>query len=247
MATSPIYPGHEQMYDDPLGSVVELHAPGFLGTNAQRLAFVTTGMTASKQWYETDTNLCYQWTGSAWQLIGVRSYGSLTGKPAIDVTTGLPTALTILKQKSGNQLFGSSANWSSGSANVTLTAGTWLLNGAGYFFNSGTTAGYTIAAVLFATADGANSVSVPTALATGGTITLKSGQAGMNPIATGSSSLSTTSAPGGQTQTLVQEPVIVAVSANNTIYLVPNANMTTPANAICVTDIWAKLISTATS
>ena len=67
--TSPIYPGHEIMYDDPVGSVVELHAPGFYGTNAQRLAFVTTGLTVSKLWFETDTNVCYQWNGTSWQTI----------------------------------------------------------------------------------------------------------------------------------------------------------------------------------
>lgn len=79
--TSPIYPGHEIMYDDPVGSVVELHAPGFYGTKAQRLAFVTTGLTVSKLWFETDTNVCYQWNGTSWQTIAA-SGGSVTSVTA---------------------------------------------------------------------------------------------------------------------------------------------------------------------
>src|SRR5208283_2177930 len=66
---SPIYPGHELCEDDPLGTAIRNHAPGFVGPNAQRLAYNTTGLRTSKTWYETDTGLTYQWSGSAWGLI----------------------------------------------------------------------------------------------------------------------------------------------------------------------------------
>jgi hypothetical protein len=66
---SSLYPGHELCEDDPLGTVLRNHAPGFVGTNAQRLAYKTTGLRTSKTWYETDTGLTYQWSGSAWGLI----------------------------------------------------------------------------------------------------------------------------------------------------------------------------------
>jgi hypothetical protein len=66
---SPVYPGHESLYDCPQGSCVELHAPGFVGTNVQRLAYPWTPAT-SKTWYETDTGLTYQWTGSSWIPFG---------------------------------------------------------------------------------------------------------------------------------------------------------------------------------
>lgn len=79
--TSPIYPGHEALYDDPLGKVVELHAPGFVGTNAQRLAFSTVGLTVSKFWFESDTGNLYQFSGTNWNqvlsVIGTQTPGNI--------------------------------------------------------------------------------------------------------------------------------------------------------------------------
>lgn len=38
----------------------------YLGTNAERLAYSTTGLTAFSTWWETDTRKGYVWDGTAW-------------------------------------------------------------------------------------------------------------------------------------------------------------------------------------
>lgn len=38
----------------------------YLGTNAERLAYSTTGLTAFSTWWETDTKKGYVWDGAAW-------------------------------------------------------------------------------------------------------------------------------------------------------------------------------------
>lgn len=62
---------HAYFTNDPtLSTGHQLHPPGFTGTNAQRVAYPTATLLGSEQWYETDTGLTYQWTGTVWGLFG---------------------------------------------------------------------------------------------------------------------------------------------------------------------------------
>ena len=41
-------------------------AERLVGTNAERLAYTTAGLTAGAQWVESDTGDVYWWNGTAW-------------------------------------------------------------------------------------------------------------------------------------------------------------------------------------
>lgn len=41
----------------------------WIGTSAERIAFVTTGLGAGSSWQETDTVYIYEWTGAAWMKL----------------------------------------------------------------------------------------------------------------------------------------------------------------------------------
>lgn len=94
--TSPLYPGHEKLYDDPLGQVVEIHAPCIVGTNAQRLVYNTTLLSISKFWFEKDTKLCYQWNGVSWQNISAgEAVTSVTGSSPIVSSGGATPVISL--------------------------------------------------------------------------------------------------------------------------------------------------------
>ncbi len=69
---------------DTTGALQNLHVPGYVGTNAQRLAYITSLLRQSEQWFETDTDDTYQWSGTAWQLLG--GDGSVSNTPASSFT-----------------------------------------------------------------------------------------------------------------------------------------------------------------
>jgi len=49
----------------------------FLGTNAERIAYTTTGLREGVQWVESDTNAVYIWNGSIW--VGAGGGSSVLG------------------------------------------------------------------------------------------------------------------------------------------------------------------------
>jgi len=55
------------------------HHSGFmlLGTNAERIAYTTTGLREGVQWVESDTNAVYVWNGSIW--VGAGGGSSVLG------------------------------------------------------------------------------------------------------------------------------------------------------------------------
>lgn len=62
---------HSSYTNDPVLQIgLQIHPPGWAATNAQRLAYTTSFLSPSVQWFETDTGLTYQWSGTAWQNIG---------------------------------------------------------------------------------------------------------------------------------------------------------------------------------
>ncbi len=177
MPTSPIYPGHELMYDDPVGSVVELHAPGFVGTSVQRAAFNTTGLTRSKQWFETDTGKTYQWSGSAWGLLLGAPAAGTSGQLLIWGTGNSPAFQTV----GGDGTLSSSGALvisTLGGNPVSKTVPNVVLNGLAY-----NTSGQTITSI---TLSGTNATVTQTSHGynSGDTVVIKNatGQTGVNAI-----------------------------------------------------------------
>lgn len=92
---------HSSYTNDPVLQIgLQIHVPGFSGTNAQRMAYNTSFLSQSMQWYETDTALTYQWTGTAWQLLGsgvVGVSGSVISGPlTVTTTLAMNQRLTII-------------------------------------------------------------------------------------------------------------------------------------------------------
>lgn len=78
---------HNQLFNDPvIGLNHGLHVPGFNGTHAQRVAYSTSYLLVSDQWFESDTLRSYQWTGSYW-----RQLQTLTTDTATPTFTPTPT------------------------------------------------------------------------------------------------------------------------------------------------------------
>lgn len=154
----------------------------------------------------------------------------------------LPSTTSVLSNTSGSVTPNASGNWYSGSATITLTPGTWLINGLVCGFNQGGSAAFSNLSYVFSIADGANNNTQPTAISTTGNVTLKAGQANFN-------NGFVTSPPGvaGTPCSLASEPILVAVSANTQIFCVPNASMGTASFARIKSDIWALKVSSATS
>lgn len=90
---------HDQYVNTPnSASGKQLHVPGYTGTSVQRAAETT--MVQSDQWYETDTGLTYQYSGTVWTLFGsggVVGSGSVVSGPVfITSTVQLNQRLTII-------------------------------------------------------------------------------------------------------------------------------------------------------
>jgi hypothetical protein len=69
--------GHWNATNDPI--VVtgrQLHVPGFTGTSSQRVAYTTSNLQVSDQWFETDTGTTWQWNGLVWSLMGGGGVGN---------------------------------------------------------------------------------------------------------------------------------------------------------------------------
>lgn len=80
---------HPSLSSDPIDPLRHgLHVPGFLGTNAQRLAYDTASLLQSDQWFETDTLLTYQWDGEAWNTLGSTSVPVFLTDPNFHVSGG---------------------------------------------------------------------------------------------------------------------------------------------------------------
>ena len=63
-----------------------------IGTNAERIAFVTTGLKAGSTWETTDTGLIYKWDGTNWftaakESLSLAAGTAIIGKVGIDQTT----------------------------------------------------------------------------------------------------------------------------------------------------------------
>ena len=123
---------------------------------------------------------------------------------------------------------------------ITLTAGTWLINGNIALSGNGT---YTQGSYVWATANGANSATQPSA------VTPKAGLATpLNPPGTTNGNLTVEITTGTlDIFSITPEPMCMAVSTNTTIYLVPYAAGPLVGNPEIQVHIWAYKISTATS
>ena len=90
---------HDQYTNTPASATgKQLHVPGYVGTSVQRIAETT--MVQSDQWYETDTGLTYQYSGTVWTLLGsggVVGAGSVISGPLLVTSTiSMNQRLTII-------------------------------------------------------------------------------------------------------------------------------------------------------
>jgi hypothetical protein len=159
-------------------------------------------------------------------------------------SSALPPSVTFLSATSSEKSIGSDDDWMQMTGNsITLTAGTWIVNGVVEFGNGGTSPDYTSVDYVVSTANGADDSNKPTAVSTTGNVTLKAG------LPTPTYDIFFTNASENISQyTHTIEPLAIAVSASTAIYLVPFANCGgTATNGRAITNIWAYKISTATS
>lgn len=170
---------------------------------------------------------------------------ALTGM--VTATAGSNTtdiSLSYLSATSSEKSVVSDDDWLLMTGNsITLTAGTWLVNGMVGWGNNGTSPDYDSCDYVVAIANGADNNSQPTAVSTTGNVTLKAGlvQPSYNLFFDNSGwNL-------GQFNCTI-EPMVIAVSANTDIYLVPYVNTAaTATNGRVTTNIWAVKLSNATS
>jgi hypothetical protein len=131
----------------------------------------------------------------------------------------------LLTTTSGSKTPSATNNYHALTTNsLTLTAGTWRLFGSGNFSNGGTTPAYANAGLLWASANGADSSSVPAALSSTTGLTVLSVDNSNNKSSYGSAGMAD--------PPLIPAPMtIVRCSSSCTVYLVSYATMTTAANA----------------
>lgn len=176
----------------------------------------------------------------------ITSTGGATPNIGINLAGLLPSSISALNNSSATMTLQHNGDWVSGSATISLTAGTWLIFGLAMFGDNGSSPSYAfIYPAAFCTADGADTNSKPTVVSTTGNYTLKTGlpdPAGQ--VSNSNFPFPTNTANGG---CWPMEPIILAVSATSSVYLVPNCNAVTATNAKIKTNIWALKISTATS
>lgn len=152
-------------------------------------------------------------------------------------TPPLPSGLRILNANSSVLTPGTSAEWYTMTGNsITLTPGTWMVNGVVDFGDSGTSPTYSVINAAWCYANGANSATQPASISTN----LKAGQAALG---TNNSVLTAAITTGSE----AMQPILVATSSGLPIFLVPFATMTTATNARIATNVWAMQVSTATS
>lgn len=174
--------------------------------------------------------------------------------------TPLPPTINVLNATSSEKTPGGSNQWMAMTGNkVTLTPGTWMLQGSVYFANSSAAdVKYSSYSYVLATANGADSSSQPTAVATGGNITVKAGVPSFPDLSAtpgadakdGGFWIGTGSTSPSMSSRLFRgniSPCIVAVSANTDIYLVPLAAASSIGSARVTTNLMAVKLSTATA
>lgn len=123
------YPNHDLLTNDPqVPKNKELHVPGYTGTSAQRVACVT--MVRSDFWFETDTNLLYQYNGTAWQSIAVSAGAvvSVSATSPISSTGGSTPVISWINIRSEIWLNGGNG---SGATNTMIRRFTTVVKNAG--------------------------------------------------------------------------------------------------------------------
>lgn len=151
----------------------------------------------------------------------------------------VPTVTTLYTLSTSFSSTGS-GNYTTGSGNaVTLSAGTWSLNGACAFSANGGDPVYTALNFGWYASNGGNSGSAPATLVT------KTGNPG---ALLGVPAFNTTSGIGGLTGAELANPILISTSSPVTVFLVPFPSYTGSAgNTKFNTEIQATLISTATN
>jgi hypothetical protein len=97
----------------------------YIGTAAERGAFVTTGLQAGSTWKESDTGLEYNWSGAAWfvsssETVSIAAGSSIIGKVGIDQTTD-GTTNKVQARNATHDNFNANANLQVGDADVSVS------------------------------------------------------------------------------------------------------------------------------
>lgn len=155
--------------------------------------------------------------GSNWQVRAFFSSKLLTATSSVKTATGANN----YHQMTGNS--------------VTLTKGSWQVNAAVAFLDNGTTPAYTTVGLGVFGANGADTVTIPTSLASTGNLTVDG--------ALYTAGLQTLHLVPSSSSAIVNGPTIyVTVTTSVTIYSVPFSNHTTSANTRITTYLNARKI-----
>lgn len=152
--------------------------------------------------------------GANWQIIGKKETAFLSG-------TGSHGSMTS-----------SSAIWLSGSASVPLTPGTWRLGGTVAADETSGALGFITLDGAFATADGTNTSSTPAF-----TVPFSGGINGLSGVL----QLTQPGTTGGTNAVVTMPALVVTVTSNTTIYLVPLAAVSV-ASTNCASNIIAERV-----
>jgi len=150
------------------------------------------------------------------------------------------SVVTLLTATSGTKTPGASNNYLAMSGNsLILQPGFWKLNGQIGFASSGGSAGYASFQALWSAANGGDNGTLPASLTTTTGLTVLSPYDSSGGFNSPSAYLTATLNAG----TLQMPEVTVYADRTATVYLVPRAAMSTPANARVTCAAWAQLIS----
>lgn len=161
--------------------------------------------------------------------LGVGTNGQVLSADSAESTglkwiTPSTNSFTVLKATSSVKTATGANNYHQMTGNsVSLTVGTWVLSASTAFLDNGTTPAYTTVGVGIFGANGADSSSIPTSLASTPNLTVES--------AVYTSGLQTLHLVPSSSSAIINSPIIyVTVTTTVTIYAVPFSNHTTSAN-----------------
>ena len=198
------------------------------GTNNSSLAVANGGVV-----YTDGSKLVNTGAGTSGQYLKSNGAGAPTW-----VSPGV-TTLTTITAASNTKTPTASGNFSNmTNGALALTVGTWEIDGFVYFSNGGAVPPFIIMSADYFAANGADSGSSPAALSTiSASLTVNS-----VPSAASFGRVAISSGSNVSEYNLVVPKIIVTVTSNVSIYLVPFAVMTTAANARINTYVNARRI-----